>query len=459
MEEPYTISTLNRANQEFRLLHLLPPSLKCQTLAFMLATYDISEYPIFSALSYEWGPESDYTAIQVNGVDVCIRENLWHFLTRWSQDPQAQFEPIWIDAICINQSNTSERNHQVRMMRQIYSRAQGVYIWLGVNIPVTPDMLQTMLASKLGSGKMPNWSIVRHVEQQLQTFAYICEASYWRRMWIVQEIVLAQDALICWDSASLGWSDFELLWKNIAPWQAWNPPSENHWRDAPPPFRSRWHQDRRVRQLRAKVESICKNTSTNIIKVKQSSDHHHRSLKWLLSTFDGSQCKDKRDKVYSLLGIATGVSQDFPVDYDKPTQDVISDVLDQMARIDVLGTPVGESQADIFFVHTLYRSLGLPVPPELHFVVGTTSHGRRPQFVTPKWLGKSDPIEREAIESNVLIAFPKASAKNNLSPEKSRSHIPITPDGQSQSKLRSRRRAPGAWRRRCYVAGTRPFYY
>ncbi|CAO2657148.1 Nn.00g032740.m01.CDS01 [Neocucurbitaria sp. VM-36] len=38
---------------------------------------------------------------------------------------------LWIDAICIDQSNLEERASQVAMMKNIYSNASGVVIWLG----------------------------------------------------------------------------------------------------------------------------------------------------------------------------------------------------------------------------------------------------------------------------------------------------------------------------------------
>ena len=42
---------------------------------------------------------------------------------------------IWIDAICINQSdkqsNMEEKNHQVGMMGEIYQSATEVLVWLG----------------------------------------------------------------------------------------------------------------------------------------------------------------------------------------------------------------------------------------------------------------------------------------------------------------------------------------
>jgi hypothetical protein len=38
---------------------------------------------------------------------------------------------IWVDWICINQSNVIERSNQVRLMAQVYGKAESVYVWLG----------------------------------------------------------------------------------------------------------------------------------------------------------------------------------------------------------------------------------------------------------------------------------------------------------------------------------------
>ena len=48
---------------------------------------------------------------------------------------------IWIDAVCINQSDLEERSQQVTMMRQIYSKATTVLIWLGEDDHTTASAL------------------------------------------------------------------------------------------------------------------------------------------------------------------------------------------------------------------------------------------------------------------------------------------------------------------------------
>ncbi|KAK3986211.1 heterokaryon incompatibility, partial [Cladorrhinum sp. PSN332] len=53
-------------------------------------------------------------------------------------------ELLWIDTVCIDQGNTKERNHQVSMMRDIYSIAQTVYVWLGRGTPASRYAMDTM---------------------------------------------------------------------------------------------------------------------------------------------------------------------------------------------------------------------------------------------------------------------------------------------------------------------------
>jgi hypothetical protein len=46
-------------------------------------------------------------------------------------DPSKCFMYFWIDALCINQLDVDEKNEQVGCMKEIYSHAPSVLIWLG----------------------------------------------------------------------------------------------------------------------------------------------------------------------------------------------------------------------------------------------------------------------------------------------------------------------------------------
>lgn len=46
---------------------------------------------------------------------------------RWPRTPRT----LWIDVICIDQSNVSEKEQQIPLMGNIYSKSQGILVWPG----------------------------------------------------------------------------------------------------------------------------------------------------------------------------------------------------------------------------------------------------------------------------------------------------------------------------------------
>ncbi|ERF73187.1 hypothetical protein EPUS_03028 [Endocarpon pusillum Z07020] len=89
----------------------------------------LGEGEIFSALSYVWGTEFDSTPLICNGGKIRITKNLGQALRQLQHDEQSR--RIWIDALCINQENIPERNHQLTLMSDIYGTAKQVLVWLG----------------------------------------------------------------------------------------------------------------------------------------------------------------------------------------------------------------------------------------------------------------------------------------------------------------------------------------
>jgi hypothetical protein len=98
-------------------------------------TFDKRIRGAYSALSYEWGPEEPpFYWIRLNGHYLRVRKNLWRFLwvAHSALGSGREIEGfLWVDAICINQDNMSERGHQVKLMGDIYSYARTVLAWLG----------------------------------------------------------------------------------------------------------------------------------------------------------------------------------------------------------------------------------------------------------------------------------------------------------------------------------------
>ena len=127
--DPYVDVPLNLGKKNIRLVTLQPgdasESIKCDLQSHALD----DECPAYVALSYAWGAKERYNYIHINGMSFSVGRNLWHFLHQMRvQRHDALF---WIDAISIDQANVLEQNHQVQMMREIYTQACSVWVWLG----------------------------------------------------------------------------------------------------------------------------------------------------------------------------------------------------------------------------------------------------------------------------------------------------------------------------------------
>jgi hypothetical protein len=165
-----------------RLVVLLPQTsgtgIRC-----LLTVESIDNSPKYEALSYVWGDASDRREIEVNGKIFSVTSNLataLHYLSlepkgklydRVKSDDERQIifrqsnigslrdnEPspramvLWIDALCIDQTNMSEKNDQVRRMDIIYKKAARVICWLGPRSNTSRRALEIMR----------NWSVVTY---------------------------------------------------------------------------------------------------------------------------------------------------------------------------------------------------------------------------------------------------------------------------------------------------------
>ncbi|ETR98227.1 hypothetical protein M419DRAFT_89610, partial [Trichoderma reesei RUT C-30] len=85
--------------------------------------------PPYNTLSYTWGEPTIVDQIMVNSKPIGVGANLFQALQhiRSSESPI----DIWIDAICINQTDNKEKAHQVSQMDLVYRLCEQVYIWLG----------------------------------------------------------------------------------------------------------------------------------------------------------------------------------------------------------------------------------------------------------------------------------------------------------------------------------------
>lgn len=83
----------------------------------------------YTAISYHWGPPNFSHSISCGGRLLPITSTVHDMLRRLRKTDKQR--KLWIDAICLNQTDTAEKAVQIRLMTQIYRESHKVIIWLG----------------------------------------------------------------------------------------------------------------------------------------------------------------------------------------------------------------------------------------------------------------------------------------------------------------------------------------
>jgi hypothetical protein len=121
---------LNAEEQEYRVLLLYAGSGEDPIQAELRPTLFGRDQSLrYEAISYCWGDPNRTAKIQLNRKTVSAPASSAAAL-RCVRRPDRN-RVVWIDALCINQSDLDERSQQVTMMADIYSKSTGNLIYLG----------------------------------------------------------------------------------------------------------------------------------------------------------------------------------------------------------------------------------------------------------------------------------------------------------------------------------------
>jgi hypothetical protein len=215
--EPYLYQPLPPigVNKNIRLLELLPGT-ALDDVQSVLFTVDLGDCPEYEALSYCWGEEIETTPIQVNEQTLYITKTLRSALFRLRNPDRSR--TIWVDAICINQDDIEERGEQVKIMREIYSSASRTVVWLGV-ADEDSDTAFDICEQLVEDAQTPGYSGASfnaennapertEIDKNDESVPNLLARSWWTRVWVVQEIVLAKDALVVCGKKEMDWRQF-----------------------------------------------------------------------------------------------------------------------------------------------------------------------------------------------------------------------------------------------------------
>ncbi|KAB8267889.1 heterokaryon incompatibility protein-domain-containing protein [Aspergillus minisclerotigenes] len=297
------------------------------------------EEPDGRALSYVWGRSKHSQPIYLNGSPVYITRHLRRALRQLRSDSEAVC--LWVDAVCINQSDDEEKTEQVKMMGKIYAQSQEVVVYLGdafapsfsqsFNHPsdtsdaiadtITPhecystaalDEKDTGLVWRrqmsykdgsylfcfiqlLADGVDMNSFMVDKDQGSLDEVMealrlFLSAVKWWKRVWVIQEVVIASRIMILYGSM-------------IAPWEMFVQAAN----------RVLGNSQMQISSLAVNDTKILLEFSRRILSIESIrarwQSPEQITLLQLLHQFSGREATDPRDKVYALLGLAK----------DKPT--------------------------------------------------------------------------------------------------------------------------------------------
>ena len=215
------------------------------------ASLEHGQRPRFAALSYVWGSyASPRDIITCGSCEIEITSNCRDALRQIRANHPGGCT-LWVDTICINQTDDEEKSHQVLLMKEIYTWADRVYVWLGTgNDAMWRAMRSLSLASRASicpidkpymvprpntarTRKWKDWlstaifvlsilppfiyvkiSIARYAVNavnrswDVRDFEAFFSHEWFHRVWTYQEALLASEVTILCGSKSLKWSKF-----------------------------------------------------------------------------------------------------------------------------------------------------------------------------------------------------------------------------------------------------------
>jgi hypothetical protein len=286
-----------------RLIELLPGL----PLRRKLSVARLSDAPRYDAVSYSWGSSYAYEIIEVNGHKLAISPNLWNLLVHIND--QGQRLPLWCDALCIDQTieATQERNHQVQLMGRIYSAAQSVLVWLGEEADNSAALFD-FLNRSTAAGATQRSQTSNQIDNRTfwTSFKRLCQREYWKRVWIVQEVILARKIEILCGDRRMPWEKLE----------------------------SACLKSEKMPSIRSAASKVCRksiNTSNFGLFIRQRASKQRKSLQELVRVYANSESTNARDAIYGLIGLACAGHE---LNYSAGVETIYAEVMELCTKED-----------------------------------------------------------------------------------------------------------------------------
>ena len=252
------------------------------------------------------GPPTQHPENHSPGAKFWVRRNLWTFLKRASKDPELNTRLFWIDAICIDQNGTAgagfkEKNHQVGLLKDIYSNAEEVITWLSEPDQEQKKDMKVVQAYLTHEDSLPkDRKQIAGNEAPVES-RHIFTHAYWTRIWVIQEFLLAKHILVRFGRFSFPWTDIQ--------------PFITHFAGRHGP--------------KVKAVNIVGRPAMAIIDWRDGQFKQEKpvTLTHIVQRFQHHECTNPLDQVYGLLGLVDKEERIIAPDYDKSAVQVYEQLM------------------------------------------------------------------------------------------------------------------------------------
>jgi hypothetical protein len=336
---------------EIRLLRLHPAAKAEEPLRGELSNSRLTPETQYEAISYVWGEPVFAHSLHLGDTSLQITKNLSDALRRFRKPDKERV--LWIDGVCINQEDLEEKSRQIPLMGNIYRYAHAVLAWLGdanglkinnetlslagalafvgrgiwrpeTSIFLLHDLEKLLKDVRNNTGGMwPQVFKLCNMDADLNPcgFRQLYSSPWFTRMWIVQEVALAENMFLHFGENILEWHDFErlcvLIWLYV---ESGHPHDGTTWQTF---ITYCWP----IVQAKHDVRDA------------ERKKPEHALDTWFkhLAIFGARKCSDPRDHIYALLGLLpakTGI--EIIPDYTKEPAEVYTQAADIALRRAVL---------------------------------------------------------------------------------------------------------------------------
>jgi hypothetical protein len=283
---PLKYLDLKPDRREIRLLTIQPGDFD-EPIEATLSTESLNDHPVYEAISYVWGDENIKRKIHINGIAVDITVNLALALSYIRLEHRPRI--VWTDAICINQSNLSEKNAQVSMMGSIYKNCTQCLVWLGEededNVDDVYNVYDTFdFIKQIGHGHIDlSGCAGAPCRSKMGTMSRLMRRPWWDRTWTIQESLLPPRVTFLCGTNSLDSEHFLEAFFNLA----------KHLGGGCCPYPSCETCHEAVGRYYSKLPGL----------IPQPSSQKLNSLLGRMTIYRDRMVSDPRDKVYAVLSL------------------------------------------------------------------------------------------------------------------------------------------------------------